>query len=104
MTKFSQKVYQIVKKIPRGKVMSYTQVAKLASYPRAWRAVGNVLNKNRNKKIPCHRIVCLNGKVGGYHKGRKNKVSMLKKEGVEIPPSGRVKPSSFITSLPQQSF
>lgn len=59
-------------------------IAKLAGKPRAWRAVGNILNKNRDSKIPCHRVIRANGKVGGYQKGNKNKINLLKKEGLKI--------------------
>ena len=81
---FKEKVYEIVKKIPKGEVLSYKQVAKLASSPRAWRAVGNILNKNKNPRIPCHRVIKSDGKVGGYRYGTKRKIALLKKEGVII--------------------
>lgn len=50
MTSFQKIIYEIVKKIPKGKVMTYKMVAGLAGSPRSWRAVGNVLNKNSNLK------------------------------------------------------
>ncbi len=50
-TNFSQKVYKVVRKIPKGKVLTYKEVAKLAGKPQAWRTVGNILNKNRDPKI-----------------------------------------------------
>ena len=81
---FRKKVYDVVKKIPRGKILSYKLVAKLAGKPKAWRAVGNILNKNRDKKIPCHRVIKSNGKIGGYNRGIKKKIALLKREGVKI--------------------
>lgn len=78
--KFKEKVLEIVKKIPEGKVMSYKTVAKLAGRPRAWRAVGNVLNKNKNPVIPCHRVIRSDGKIGGYKNGERKKLILLKKE------------------------
>ena len=54
---FKERVYEVVRKIPKGKVITYKMAAKLAGKPRAWRAVGNVLNKNKDKKIPCHRVI-----------------------------------------------
>ncbi len=78
--KFKNEVYEVVKRIPRGKVLGYKEVAKLAGKPRAWRAVGNILNKNRDSKIPCHRVVRSNGKIGGYNRGEKAKRALLKKE------------------------
>lgn len=80
---FSEKVFAVVKKIPRGKVLSYKEVAKLVGNPRAYRAVGNILNKNtRPDLIPCHRVVRSDGKVGGYRWGAKKKEELLHAEGV----------------------
>jgi O-6-methylguanine DNA methyltransferase len=59
-------------------------VAELTGRPRAWRAVGNILNKNRDLKIPCHRVIRSDGKIGGYNRGIKKKIALLKKEGVKI--------------------
>ena len=80
MTDFQKKVYQIVKRIPVGRTMSYREVAKAAGFPKAWRAVGNVLNKNKNSNIPCHRVIRSDGRIGGYNKGIKKKNFLLKKE------------------------
>jgi len=78
-------VYEIVKKIPKGKVLNYKQVAQLTGFPRAWRAVGNILNKNPDPKtIPCHRVIKSDGKIGGYKNGVKKKIALLKKEGLKI--------------------
>lgn len=84
MVTFEEKVYKVVKKIPRGKVMTYKKVTALAGKPRAWRAVGNILNKNRNPNVFCHRVIRSDGKIGGYGQGTKKKTSLLKKEGVKI--------------------
>ena len=81
MKTFTEKVYEIVGKIPRGKVLTYKEVAKLAGSPRASRAVGNILNKNYNPKIPCHRVIRSDGKLGGYNRGAKKKNEILKSEG-----------------------
>ena len=81
MTLFQEKVFKIVKRIPNGKVMNYKEVAKLAGSPRAYRAVGNILNKNTNPKIPCHRVIRSDGSLGGYRYGVEKKTSLLKKEG-----------------------
>jgi len=81
---FQKKVFDIVKKIPRGKTLAYKKVAELAGSPNAYRAIGNILNKNKNNKIPCHRVIMLNGRIGGYNKGIKRKIFLLKKEGIKI--------------------
>lgn len=79
---FKQKVLEIVKKIPRGKTLTYKEVAKFAGRPRAWRVVGNILSKNKDPGIPCHRVIRSDGKIGGYREGTKKKITLLKKEGV----------------------
>ncbi|KKS89357.1 MAG: Methylated-DNA/protein-cysteine methyltransferase [Parcubacteria group bacterium GW2011_GWF2_43_11] len=84
LTPFQEKIYKVVKEIPRGGVLTYKQVARAAGYPRAFRAVGNTLNKNINTKIPCHRVVRSDGRISGYRKGVRRKVYLLKKEGVLI--------------------
>jgi len=84
MKKFSQKVLQIVKKIPKGKTLTYKEVAKRAGRPEAYRAVGSVLKKNKNPEIPCHRVIRSDKDVGGFNQGRNKKISLLKKEGFFI--------------------
>jgi methylated-DNA-[protein]-cysteine S-methyltransferase len=74
-----------VRRIPQGKTISYRQIADLISAPKAFRAVGNALNRNPDlKNIPCHRVVRSDGSVGGYTKGQKEKIRILEKEGVLI--------------------
>lgn len=58
--------------------MTYKRVASLAGKPRAYRAVGNILNMNKNPEIPCHRVIRSDGKIGGYNKGLKRKYNLLK--------------------------
>lgn len=81
MLDFTQKVLAVVAKIPKGKTMTYKQVAIAAGKPRAYRAVGNILNKNRSPKVPCHRVIRSNGQIGGYNSGPAKKKFLLKKEG-----------------------
>ncbi len=78
---FTKSVYSVVKKIPKGKTLTYKQVADAAGRPGAYRAVGNILNKNFDPTIPCHRVVRSDGKTGGYNRGENTKISILKKEG-----------------------
>ena len=81
--RFSEKVYKLCKQIPKGKISTYKLVAhKLKT--KAYRAVGNTLNKNPYKYVPCHRVIKSNEEVGGYVKGTKNKIKILKKEGIKI--------------------
>ncbi len=80
---FSENVYKLVKKIPKGKVSSYRDIAHALNC-KAYRAVGNALNKNPYKNVACHRVIKHNGEVGGFASGSKNKIRLLKKEGIEI--------------------
>ena len=79
---FKEKIYKIVRGIARGKTLTYKEVAKLAGKPRAYRVVGNILNKNYNLAIPCHRVIRSDGKVGGYNRGTNSKKLQLLKEGI----------------------
>ena len=81
MKKFSEKVYEVVKKIPKGKVLTYKEVAKRAGNPNASRAIGNILHKNHNPEIPCHRVIRSDGNLGRYNKGAEKKREILRKEG-----------------------
>lgn len=81
---FRLKVYKIVAAIQRGKTMSYKEVAASAGNPKACRAVGNILNKNYNPKIPCHRVIRSDGSPGGYNRGTDEKVRTLKREKTKI--------------------
>lgn len=81
MTTFKEEVYGVVKKIPRGKVLTYKEVARRAGKPMAYRAVGNILNKNVDPKVPCHRVIRSDGKIGGYRDGNLFKIKRLQEEG-----------------------
>lgn len=82
---FAQKVYDVVAAIPKGKVMSYGEVARRAGSPRAARAVGSLMNKNQDfQNIPCHRVVLGNRHVGQYNGGPQAKIKKLKAEGIAI--------------------
>lgn len=84
---FYSKVYEVVKKIPRGKVLTYKQVARFAGSPKAFRAVGSAMKLNPDmKNIPCHRVVGSDGMMHGYSSGQgvSTKIKLLKKEGVKF--------------------
>ncbi len=82
MSNFKYKVLAIVSQIPPGQTLSYKEVALLAGNPRAYRAVGNILNRNQDPKIPCHRVIRSDGEVGGYNRGQMKKIELLKEEEV----------------------
>lgn len=86
-TLFQRKVWLYLKKIPRGKVKTYSDVAKAIGKPLAVRAVANAIAKNPySPRIPCHRVIRSDGSLGGYSGkgGVKTKKLLLKKEGITI--------------------
>lgn len=81
----SQSVYGLVSSIPAGKVATYGQLATSLGNSRAARGIGKILNKNpRPIVVPCHRVVCSDGNVGGYMYGKERKISLLINEGIPI--------------------
>jgi len=78
---FRDRVFLVVSKIKKGNVLTYTQVAERAGSPRACRAVGNILSKNFNPTIPCHRVIRTNGVSGGYNPVAEKKKKILQAEG-----------------------
>ena len=86
-TKFQLKVWKYIKTIPKGKVKTYKQVAIAIKSPKSARAVANACAKNPYApKIPCHRVIRSDGKLGGYSGkgGIEKKLSLLKFEKVDI--------------------
>ena len=82
---FEEKVWRYTKKIPKGRVTTYSLLAKAVGKPNAARAVGNALNKNPfAPQVPCHRVVKSDGSLGGFAKGSKKKAALLRKEGILI--------------------
>ena len=88
---FNEKVYMLLKKVPKGKVTTYKQLAN-ALGTRAYRAVGGAMKNNPySPKVPCHRVVSSDGSIGGFG-GMKNpkslevqrKIKMLRSEGVMV--------------------
>ena len=86
---FRQKIYGIVKTIPKGKVMTYKEVGEKMN-SKAYRAIGQALKNNPDpKNIPCHRVIKSNGEIGGYFGHidddlSKKKEELLENEGARI--------------------
>ena len=88
---FNEKVYALLKKVPKGKVTTYKALAEKLN-TKAYRAVGQAMRCNPfAPKVPCHRVVKSDGSIGGFmgkmnsnSKEVKKKIKMLRKEGVEI--------------------
>lgn len=93
-TEFQAACYEIISKVPTGSVTTYGAVAEALArrgFPSgASRAVGNAMNRNPfAPKVPCHRVVCSDGTLGGYAGGARKKISLLEREGVTVK-AGRV--------------
>jgi len=89
---FTRKVLNVVAKIPKGKLMTYSSVAKKAGSPRAYRAVGTILRLNYRESqkqlpmtefrpVPCHRVIRSDHLVGEYALGIRAKEKLLEQEG-----------------------
>jgi methylated-DNA-[protein]-cysteine S-methyltransferase len=84
-TQFQRKVLKVLLKVPAGKVRSYSWLARRAGFPKAARAVGNVMANNPIPfLIPCHRIVPASGGIGNYGLGKKLKRELLSREGAVL--------------------
>lgn len=82
---FAERVRAVVRKIPKGKTLTYKQVAARAGKPNAARAVGTIMSKNYDPKIPCHRVVRSDGKVGDYNRGGPSKkIELIMMERYQI--------------------
>jgi O-6-methylguanine DNA methyltransferase len=84
MSSFRQRVMAIVKRIPPGRVATYGDIAALAGFPRAARAVGTVMRKCRDPRVPCHRVIGAAGGLGGYGGNLQVKRELLRAEGLEV--------------------
>ncbi len=81
-TAFAIKVRAVVSKIPKGKTLTYGEVAKKAGKPDAARAVGYIMSMNYDNKVPCHRVIRADGKMGDYNRGGAfRKMKLLQEEG-----------------------
>lgn len=91
MKSFQEKVLEVVKKIKEGTVLTYAEVARHAGNATASRAVGNLMAKNTDTSVPCHRVVKSDGSIGRYNGLQgKSKEILLKREGVEFTRTGKV--------------
>ena len=73
-----------VRRIPHGRVATYGDIAAAAGRPRAHRAVGNIMRETRDASVPCHRVICAGGKLGGYGRDLFTKRALLLAEGVVV--------------------
>jgi len=82
---FNKRVLRLTVQIPPGRVTSYGELARALGGVKFSRAVGNALRMNsRPVEIPCHRVVRSDGSLGGYSRGVKEKIKLLRNEGIQI--------------------
>ena len=81
----SKNVYDLLAKVPLGKVSTYGDIAKALGHPGASRAIGRIIANNPNPiVVPCHRVVKSSGEIGGFMYGENMKKEILEKEGIEV--------------------
>ncbi|MEX2008377.1 MAG: MGMT family protein [Candidatus Spechtbacterales bacterium] len=83
-TEFTKRIHDVVRQIPKGHVATYKEIAEMAGYPGAYRAVGTLMSKNYDPSIPCHRVIRSDGTLGGYNRGEREKILRLEQEGVRL--------------------
>ena len=84
MASFRAKVLAAVRRIPRGRVATYGDIAELAGAPGAARAVGNVMRGCGDPSVPCHRVIAAAGGIGGFGGYLERKRQLLRAEGLEV--------------------
>ena len=98
----SEDVYNMLLTIPKGKVSTYGDLAKALGNPTASRHIGRILGKNPNPiKVPCHRVVMSNGKIGGYALGTQKKKELLQNEGVIFADKNKVNEFNNVRFYPK---
>ena len=96
VTDFQKRVYELMARIPKGKVTTYGELAKAIGGSKFSRAVGNAARDNPfAPKVPCHRVIRSSGDIGGFcgetsGENVEKKIKMLKEEGVSVDSAGRI--------------
>ena len=100
---FAERVYEVVRRIPEGKVLTYKEVGRRLN-SRGYRAIGQALRCNPYApSVPCHRVVASDGSLGGFMgeksgKEIQKKITLLTKEGVEII-GGRIDLKRYLANI-----
>ena len=93
---FDQRCHALLMQIPKGRVSTYGELGH-ALGTKAYRAVGQVLNRNPHlMKVPCHRVIKSNGEIGGYALGPDKKRELLLEEGIQVETNGRIRLSKYL--------
>ncbi len=102
---FSEKVLELTSKIPKGKVTTYSEIARALGKPRAARAVGNALRENKcPDRIPCYRVVRSGGFAGGYSgvMNSREKIRRLERDGITVS-GGKVELKEYLHSFARKN-
>lgn len=84
VSKIAENCYELLKRVPRGRVTTYKILANNLS-TRGYRAIGRIIGANPNApKVPCHRVVKSSGEIGGYAFGVEDKIKILQQEGIVV--------------------
>ena len=89
-------VYEIVAQIPRGRVLTYGAIARLAGYPNHSRLVGRIMRDAPDGQLPCHRVVSASGRLAPHFPAQ---ASLLAAEGVILSPSGKVPLKTYLWQI-----
>jgi len=103
--KFSERVLELTKRIPKGKVTTYSELARAAGSPGASRAAGTVMRRNEcPESMPCYRVVRSDGSVGAYSgvANSKEKIRRLRKDGIQVA-AGKVDLKRYVHSFRKTS-
>lgn len=80
-------VYDIVRQIPRGQVLTYGRIAALCGWPNHARLMGRIMRTAPDADLPCHRVVNASGRLAPHYPAQ---ASLLTSEGIHLTPSGKV--------------
>ena len=91
-----REVYDIVRQIPRGRVLTYGSIAELCGWPNHSRLVGRIMRTAPDAELPCHRVVNASGRLAPHYP---EQASLLELEGVRLTPSGKVPLKEYLWNL-----
>jgi methylated-DNA-protein-cysteine methyltransferase-like protein len=91
-----KEVYDIVRQIPRGRVLTYGHIAELCGWPNHSRLVGRIMRTAPDAELPCHRVVNASGRLAPHYP---EQASLLESEGVRLSPAGKVPLKEYLWNL-----
>ena len=89
-------VFEIVAQIPRGRVLTYGAIARLAGYPNHSRLVGRIMRGAPDGQLPCHRVVSASGRLAPHFPAQ---AALLKAEGIEYTKTGKVPLKQYLWQI-----